>query len=62
MNVLPPSCDEHLSLESSGESVPGLDLLLHIPTPLEIYLPDGALLMANAAARRLPTFPAKASS
>lgn len=33
-------------------------ILLSLPNPTEIYLPDGALFMANAAARSLPSFPA----
>jgi PAS domain S-box-containing protein len=57
MNTPPSFCNEHLPQELSGECTPFFDLLLHIPTPLEIYLPNGALLMANAAARSLPTFP-----
>lgn len=36
-------------------------ILRSLPTPTEIYLPDGALLLANTAARSLPTFPANAS-
>ncbi len=36
-------------------------ILLSLPTPTEIYLPDGTLLLANTAARNLPTFPANAS-
>ena len=32
-------------------------ILLSLPTPAEIYLPDGTLLLANTAARSLPTFP-----
>ena len=36
--------------------------ILHsIPTPTEIYLPDGTLLLANTAAKSLPTFPENAS-
>ena len=36
-------------------------ILLSLPTPTEIYLPDGTLLLANAAAQSLPSFPEKAS-
>ncbi len=36
-------------------------ILLSLPTPIEIYLPDGTLLLANTAARSLPTFPKNAA-
>ncbi len=36
-------------------------ILQNLPTPTEIYLPNGTLLLANTAARSLPTFPTNAS-
>jgi PAS domain S-box-containing protein len=36
-------------------------ILRSLPTPTEIYLPDGTLLLANTAAQSLPTFPKNTS-
>ncbi|MDG4476885.1 PAS domain-containing hybrid sensor histidine kinase/response regulator [Thiovibrio frasassiensis] len=58
MNLPPSTSNRFLP----GESAPFLELLECIPSPLEIYLPDGTLLMANAAARNLPTFPKDADN
>jgi PAS domain S-box-containing protein len=54
----PTSPQPHQPLRNPEKEYAELYAVLHsLPTPAEIYLPDGTLLMANAAARSLPTFP-----
>ncbi|MCX5864147.1 MAG: PAS domain S-box protein [Deltaproteobacteria bacterium] len=51
-----PQCDQP-SLKPEKESADLYAILLSLPSPTEIYLPNGTLLLANSAARSLPTFP-----
>ena len=59
-NPTAPQCDYPLQ-NPEKEHADLYAILLSLPTPTEIYLPDGILLLANSAARSLPTFPANAS-
>ncbi len=59
-NPTAPPCDQPLH-KPEKECADLYAILLSLPTPTEIYLPDGTLLLANTAARNLPTFPANAS-
>lgn len=57
--MAPPTCLQcgHTPGKPEKECAGLHTILQSLPTPTEIYLPDGSLLLANAAARNLPTFP-----
>ncbi|MFA6899525.1 MAG: PAS domain S-box protein [Desulfurivibrionaceae bacterium] len=55
-----PQCDQPIC-KPEKECADLYAILLSLPNPTEIYLPDGTLLLANSAARNLPSFSANAS-